>query len=349
MTRSLSRTSVVVVIALLAAHVSVAHAQSFVVRGSASLWHSPNMERTSGEDVKANPIRLGDLAYDNHFMNAGQAPNWGFLVPLGPPAPERAVLDGGNVDFGETLLRGVLHPETLPDVATPAQPYLLDVPKADAVMVVEPYYMFRNKLTAYRVSTFGGNGAPGSVFDTLPTHALSGAPTILVAPERAGCCENMVWSIRFYDLARGTVLDLDCPPGQCGDLVFARPEPDGPLIVAMEVFQTVPGIGSVIETRLAVVEPDGTLAASGRLAYASRDRAVGVSPTWAACASRVLAAKGSPYAVTELTAAKKLDDGRWAFRFDSGAVARTWVIDGVSSRESPPVVFAPPKRHQDKG
>lgn len=331
-----------------AATPAAAPAQPLVVDGPVAIWHSPNMAPAATALVTPGPVRLGDLAYDNHFLGTGRAPDWNFLTPLRAPAPGLARIEGDAVVFAATGKRFALRPDTLPDVATPAAPYLLGAPAADSVLVVEPFYLFRNKETAYRVSAAARDGAPGPRFDSLPTHALAGAPDVLVAPERAGCCENMTWSIRFYDLAAGRVSVLDCPAGRCGDLVLARPEKNGPLVVAMEVFETMVGLGSVVETRLAVVAPDGTIAAAGRIAHAARNATTGLAANWTACASRVLVAKGSPYAVANMTAARRLDDGRWAFRFDSAGESATWTVDGVSDRATPPVVFAS-KRHQEKG
>ena len=318
-----------------------AEAEVVVVEGATAGWHSRNMELAKANLVPAKTTPLGQLAYDDHFLNTGRAPAWDFLSPLPAPDPRTARLEGGTVTFPASGRRVVLDPHTLPDVATPAAPFLLAVPAAETILVVEPYYLFQSKLTAYRVTAYKADGTPGPRFDSLPTHAMAGAPNILVAPERAGCCEDMTWSIRFYDLAAGTMNVLDCPPGRCGDLVLARADETGALLVAFEVFETAAGAGSVVETRLFVVAPDAALLAAGRLAHALQDSAVGTAPEWAACASRVLAAEGSPYAVAQLTAMRRLDDGRWAIRFDAESESSTWTIEGVSDEEVPEVVFSP--------
>ena len=320
-------------------------AEQLHVDGGSTLWHSPNIASAETNLVERSGMRLGALAYDEHFLNSGSPPAWDFLQRLVAPEPHTARLGDGKVSFPASGREVALDPSTLPDVATPAAPFLLGVPAADSILAVEPYYLFRNKQTAYRLSAFKTDGSPGPRFDSLPTHTIPGLPHVLVAPERAGCCENMTWSIRFYDLTSGTVRTFDCPPGRCGDLVFARPEPDGPLLVAYEVFETLPGIGSLVETQLFVVAPDGTPLAAGRLAHATHDETVGAVPDWAACASRVLAAEGSPYAVARLTGMRQVDQDSWAFRFDAPGETRTWIVKGVSEESRPSTLLASSQRN----
>lgn len=321
---------------MIAAH---AGAEPFVVDGPSAKWHSRNMELSKANLVPAKTLRLGRLAYDNHFLNTGRPPAWDFLSALPAPAPGVARLEDNALVFPMTGRRVVLEQVALPDIATPAAPFLLEVPGAGTVLVVQPYYLFRSKLTRYWVTAYRSDGTRGPRFDSLPTHVMKGAPDILVAPERAGCCENMTWSVRFYDLSTGAVDAIDCPAGRCGDLVLARPDEAGPLLLAFEVFDTIVGAGSVVETRLFVIAPNGKPLAAGRLAHATADSAVGTTQEWAACASRVLASEGTPYAVSRLTAIRGLDDGRWAVRFDTKTGSRTWTIDGVSTQKVPSVVF----------
>ncbi len=324
-------------------------AGTVTVHGAKVLWHSPNTEKVDADQIAAGTERLGEQAYDDHFMNTGRAPEWRFLEPLARPAATAARIEGEAVVFPLSGRRTGLSTASFPDVATPAAPFLLDDPKSRSVLVVQPFYLFRSKETRYRVSVHGADGSGGPVFDSLPTHRLAGTPGVLVAPERAGCCENMTWDIRFYNLAKGSVDAFTCPPGQCGDLVLARPEPGGPLFLAYEVFQTQLGVGSVIETRMIVVSAAGRPLAAGRLGFAARNPSVGIAPEWAACASRVLVSDGSPYAVKNLDSVAKLEDGRWGFRFETPKGPRIWAISGLWDGKSPEFVFDHPKNDPGRG
>ncbi len=346
--RSVLRILAVVFGAVLAATAPSA-AGTVTVHGAKLLWHSPNAERVAAGQVAAGAERLGEQAYDHHFQTTGRAPEWRFLEPLGRPDAATARIEDGTVLFPLSGKRIGLSTASFPDVATPAAPFLLGDPKSRSVLVVQPFHLFRSKETRYRVAVRDPQGTAGAVFDSLPTHRLAGAPGILVAPERAGCCENMTWDIRFYDLARGSVDAFTCPPGQCGDLLLARPASDGPMFLAYEVFQTQPGVGSVIETRLVVVSAAGKPLGAARLSFAARNEKVGVAPEWAACASRVLVSDGSPYAVKNLDSVAELGDGRWGFRFETPKGPKTWAISGTWHGTTPAFIFDKPKNDPGRG
>lgn len=323
--------------------------QSLIASETSALWHSPNITIEELLIESPDSEKLGNMAYDHHFMNTGTAPLWDFLLPLKPATSTVAQIKDGMVVFPASGRTVILEPETLPELASPAEPFVLGVPSVESVLIVEPYYMFRDKQTAYRVSTHRLDGTPGPRFDSLPTHRIQGVDNILVAPERAGCCENATWSIRFYDISAGNITEFDCPPGRCGDLVLARPKTNGPIVIAMEVFETKPGIGSAVETRLTVIASTGKTLASGRIAHATLNAKTGWTPDFTACASRVLVAKGSPYAVVNLTAVKELADGRWAFQFDTSDRAVVLVLDGVSLQEAPAFFFLSSNIDPSKG
>lgn len=323
-------------------------AETVVVRGAKLLWHGPNVEKADAGIVAPEKTMLGDQAYDHHFLNTGMAPEWPFLEPLGKPPIDVALIKKDVIVFpvsGKTIS---LDTSSFPDMATPAAPYLLHDPEFGSVLVVQPFYMFRSKETRYRVSLYTSKGEFLREYDSLPTHRLTGGPGVLVAPERAGCCENMTWNIRFFNPESGGVSLFTCPPGKCGDLVLNRSQSDGALGLVYESFETLPGAGSIVETRLIVISPAGETLADGRLAYAVKDPSTGVAPEWAACASRVLLADASPYAAKNLDRITRLTDGRWAFRFETPAGPKAWAVSGVSDRQTPGFEFRSSKKRPEE-
>ncbi len=327
--------------ALTAALLAAVPATALDVTGMSALWHGSSLTRLPAQQARApGPAeRLGNLAYDGHFIRLGYPPEWPFLLPLQAPDPHVARIEGDRVLFVSSGAEVHLSKDVYPDVATPAATFLLSAPRGDRVLIVQPYYMFRDKATRYVVSVHDTDGVAGPSFNSLPTHALAGDPGILVAPERAGCCENMTWSIRFYDLQSGSMTTFDCPPGRCGDLVLARHAGTGDLILGVEQLETRLGQGVIVETRLAVVSPGGREIVGGRLVFAARDNQFGMTGPDIPCANRTLVAVRSPYALSNLVSAEPAAGGAWVFRFATPSGEEAWSAAAPMASERPVVRF----------
>lgn len=298
------------------------------------------MRRVEATDAAAPRAPLAEIAYDRHFLDHGLPTPWPFLERLAAPPPEVARLDGDMVVFPG----GVRRPfdrTAIPDIATPAAPFLLAVPAARRIIAAAPYYLLRDKETRYAVTVFNETGDRQALFDALPTHALAGVPDVLAAPERTGCCETTAWTIRFFDLAAKSVAAYGCPPGECGDLVLARLD-GGRLLLAIEEFETHLGEGAVVITRLDVVSPRGPAEASARFVHAIRDPSAGIASE-GECASRVMAAERSPYAIRNLISVTSTADGAWTVRFATPHGPESWTFTGAAGSPAPTVSF--PLRH----
>ena len=327
--------------ALTAALLVAVPATALDVNGMSALWHGSSLTRLPAQQEEGSgpAKRLGDLAYDGHFIRLGYPPEWPFLLPLQAPDPHVARIEGDRVLFAASGAEVQLSKDVYPDVATPAAPFLLSAPGRDSVLVVQPYYMFRDKATRYVVSVYDTDGTAGPSFSSLPTHALAGHPGILVAPERAGCCENMTWSIRFYELQGGSMTTFDCPPGRCGDLVLARHAGTGDFIIGIEQLETRLGQGVIVETRLAVISPAGQEIVGGRLVFAARDTEFGLAGPDIPCANRTLVAVRSPYALNKLVSAEPSAGGAWVFRFANPSGEEAWSAAAPMASERPVVHF----------
>jgi hypothetical protein len=310
---------------------AAASAETLTVGGPAASWHGANVEAAAVTPF-SGPA-LGDNAYDRHFLMTGAPPEWPFLTPLAAaPAAIARIEDGGVVFASGARVR--LTGAGIPDIATPAVPYLLFAPAAERLLAVEPYYLLRDKETRHVVTVYTPDGRATAHFDTLPTHALAGIPDVLVAPSRTGCCETMMWSVRVYDLAAGTVFAKDCPPGQCGDVVLARLA-GGELLLGMEEFATYPAEGSSVTTRLMVMSARGVPLAGATFVHAHRDASIGVANT-GTCGTRTLVADRSPFALPNLVAVTPAQDGVWTIRFAQSA----WHVIGLAEA-APDVAFLP--------
>jgi hypothetical protein len=311
---------------------ATASAETLTVSGPTASWHGANVEATMSPP-SAGPA-VGDNAYDHHFLVTGAPPEWPFLTAL-PAAPSRiARIENGEVVFTASGARVRLTGTGIPDIATPAEPYLLYAPAAERLLAVEPYYLLRDKETRYVVTVYTPDGHATAHFDTLPTHALAGLADVLVAPARTGCCETMMWSVRVYDLTSGTVFAKECPPGQCGDMVLARLA-GGELLLGMEEFATYPAQGSSVTTRLLVMSSRGAPLANATFVHAYRDASIGVANT-GTCGTRTLVADRSAFALPSLAAVTPAPDGAWTIRFKQSA----WRVSGLADT-APDVSFLP--------
>ena len=310
---------------------ATASAQTLTVSGPTASWHGANAEAMA--TAAAPGSALGDNAYDHHFLTTGAPPEWPFLVPLAAAPAAIARIENGDVVFASGA-RVRLTGAGIPDIATPAIPYLLSAPAAERLLAVEPYYLLRDKETRHVVTVYTLDGRATARFDTLPTHALAGIADVLVAPSRTGCCETMMWSVRFYDLAAGTVFAKDCPPGQCGDMVLARLA-GGELLLGLEEFATYPALGSSVTTRLLVMSTRGLPLAGATFVHAHRDASIGVANT-GTCGTRTLVADRSPFALPNLVAVEPASNGAWTIRFAQSA----WHVTGVAEA-APDISFLP--------
>jgi hypothetical protein len=310
---------------------ATASAETLTVSGPTAAWHGANVEAATLTPSKGPA--LGDNAYDHHFLMTGAPPEWPFLTPLAAAPAAIARIEDGEVVFASgTRVR--LTGAGIPDIATPAIPYLLSAPAAERLLAVEPYYLLRDKETRHVVTVYTPDGRATARFDTLPTHALAGIADVLVAPSRTGCCETMMWSMRFYDLTAGTVFAKDCPPGQCGDLVLARLR-GGELLLGLEEFATYPAQGSSVTTRLLVMSGRGTPLAGATFVHAHRDASIGVANT-GTCGTRTLVADRSPFALPNLVAIEPAADAAWTIRFAQSA----WHVSGITEA-APDIAFLP--------
>jgi hypothetical protein len=252
-----------------------ARAEWQLIRGD-YLWLSANMRvvanPAAGEKNMPESTDLSLKAYHRHFDEYGQAPPWTFLKPLTPEASALAELDGYTLKFLRTGSQTKLDVGRIPVGSSPAQPYLMTTADSAFVLAVLPYYFVQCKDNDYLVWVFTAGGEFKYLWRTLPTHFLQGQPQLLVAAEKAGCCESLRFSFRFYNLADGSVSAYACPEGFCGDVVFEELAPDGPLLIGLEVLGGLRDVGASLLTNIFVVGRDGGLQASCSLLEARPGR-----------------------------------------------------------------------------
>jgi hypothetical protein len=317
--------------------------------GEAVTWHSPNIQpaasdnsvlRNIGGPPTEGRVALGLLAYNRLFEATGVPPAWKFLRPLQVAPAALATIAGGNVLFPRSGMRAALRRSELPPEAEQAPPYLLSDSSADWVLVVYPYYLFGGKETRYVVDLYSDHGTWRSRFDTIPTHVLVSNPSLLISPERAGCCESLRWSFRFYEVHWGTTSEYTCPEARCGDVVFAKLGPEGPLVLALEVLGESPTRKPVAETRLFVISDEGVLLASGAFAYATREAGgsdLGMGQT---CAVPERVAARSPFAVANLLSVMPAPGAqKWLVWFRGDGGSKGWEVRSTWERNPAASVF----------
>ncbi|MBD3306678.1 hypothetical protein GF339_09680 [candidate division KSB3 bacterium] len=298
------------------------------------LWFSANvteiaeLETHKAEITPDPPLR--ELVYNRHFEQKGFPPPLEFLRPLKKGASPVARIEGQQIIFPRAGRQIPLNTSIVPSWADAATPYLLSTPGTDWVVAVYPYYFYQCKDNAYYTEVYSEQGELLSTFDTLPTHVSARNPYLLIAPEKSGCCDSLRWSVRFYNLHEGSVVDLSCPEGFCGDVLFTRLEEDGPFVVAQEILGAVSGIGVSLQTHIFIIGQDGALLASGKIIHAVRDSGLHKS----------MMPSSSPYAISNLMAIDPApENNTWLIHFGAATERRTVSLVSIANDPPPAVVF----------
>ena len=286
---------------------------------------APGIERTS------KPRDLSSNAYHRHFDEHGEAPPWGFLKPLIREVESIANLKGFTIKFHETGTERELDVASIPNNSSLAKPYLLSTVDKTYVLAVLPYYFALCKDNNHLVWVFTDKGDFRFLWRSLPTHYLKGQPHLLVAAEKAGCCESLRFSFRFYDLAGGSIREYSCPEGLCGDVLFEELEPDGPLLIGLEILAGIRGLGASLLTNLFLVGRDGVQMGSCSLLTASR--------SWTGSTHEF-----REESVVSLSSLRHVSTDReqghgWIVEFAQGEASTTYRFDGEPMRSPPTVVY----------
>jgi len=333
--------SVPIVMAILFVGARSSAAPSFQIVSDRFLWTSANLVEThfqektpeKGKD-EGPPLPLGLFSFQNHFERHGTPPPMEFLMPLNPGPSSFAEMKKDHILFKKTERKIPLHPGRMPEGATPAQPYLLPLPEMNRVAVVYPYYLFQDKEDRFVTKVYSDEGVLLSTYDSLPTHVLRDNPALLVSPERSGCCESFKWTIRFYHLRQNSVSSYGCPEGFCGDVLFTRLGPGGPLFIAQETVGKLSEIGVSLQTNLYVVGKEGDLLASGKILFALRQPH----------GEKRIAESLQPYSISNLLSVDPLPGGRsFVLRFGLEGNRAALRLDATYQGMTPCVVFARPK------
>jgi len=325
-------------------------ADTFKVVQSDFFWSSPNLikadpiERKDEKAGRKKPsVPLGTMSYQNHFELYGTPPPLDFLLPLKKGPSPLADIKNGHILFRKTGKKLPLNSSAVPSWANSVSPYPVPIPGIDRVLVIYPYYVYRNKENRYMAELYSIQGALLSTFDNLPTHVSLDNPSLLVSPERSGCGEFFKWSIRFYKLRDGSVSEYSCPEGFCGDLLFIKLGKNGPFFIALEMVARTSEIGASMQTNFFVVDHEGTLSASGKTLYAVRQPNL----------DRRRVGSLSPYAISNLISIDRTDGkDSWIIRFGNGDQRYALKLISTHSDPTPSVIYLLPKDpslYQKKG
>jgi len=254
-------------------------AETFKVVDTEFFWSSSNFTKaepiedrmSKGKAPRKESIPLGEISYQDHFTLHGTPPPFHFLSPLKEGDSSLAEINDGHIFFRKNGKKIPLNKSAVPSGADPASPYLLFHPNLDRVLVVYPYYFYQCKENRYFTEVYTDRGILLSTFDSLPTHISLNNPSLLISPEKSGCCDSLKWSIRFYHLRDGSFSEYSCPEGFCGNVLFARLRSKGTFVIALEIVGKVGEIGASIQTNFFIVGDDGRLLASGKTIYAVRE------------------------------------------------------------------------------
>ncbi len=303
------------------------------------LWSSSNLTEVTPLRMKQDPDQIRgtspvrERSYRNYFDQNGGPPPYPFLRSMKGVHPSIAQIMDGCILFPKTGEKvPVIAPSSprFPPGANPVPPYLLTTPNGKWVLAIYPYYLYQDKENRHLTEVYTAQGDRVAVYESLPTHVLASNPDLFVSPERSGCCESLKWSIRFYNPRGGSVSEFSCPEGSCGDVLFTKLEPKGPLIVIEEIVGRTDEIGASMQTNVHVVEPDGKLAASGKTLYAVR--ATGLS--------RKKIDSLSPFAISNLVSVEP-DPGKlgWLFHFEINGERRVLKLVSTETQPAPSVTF----------
>lgn len=314
-------------------------AENFTVVDNEYLWFSSNLtevlehenqEERITNDRSLNDPPLSELVYNRYFDQHGFPPPLDFLRPLKKGASPVAQIEDQQIIFPRTGRRIALNTSSVPLWADAATPYLLSNPGTEGVLVVYPYYFYQCKDNSYYTEVYSDSGTLLYTFDTLPTHVSVSNSHLLVSSEKSGCCDSLRWSVRFYNLYEGSMLDLSCPEGFCGDVLFTRLGEEGPFIVAQEILGVVSEIGASLQINISIVDQDGTLLASGKIIHAVYE------PNLQNPRIQSL----SPYAISKLLTIEPLSkENNWLIHFGGNTEKRVLRLVSTSNDTTPAVVF----------
>jgi hypothetical protein len=326
-------------------------AETFEVVEREFFWSSSNLTKLDPvqdmESKKISPKRksppLKTLSYKNHFDLYGTHPSFKFLLPLTEGDSSLAQIKDGHIFFRNTGKKIPLNRSIIPSWANPVPPYLVRIPMIDRVLVVYPYYIYQDKENRYVTEMYSDRGILLSTFESLPTHVSLDNPYLLVSPERSGCCESLKWSIRFYNLRKGSFSEYSCPEGFCGDVLFTKIGDRGPFLIVQEIVGKMSEIGASMQTNFFIVENDGTLSASGKTIHAIREPNLD---------KRRLESL-SPFAISNLISIGPLHGKEsWIIHFVVGNQRKALKLVSIYPDPAPSVIYLLPKDpslHQKKG
>lgn len=310
-----------------------AYPQTFKVVEKEFLWLSSNFTKTDSKQASKGEkglLPLSSFSFRNHFDSHGTPPPFHFLLPLTAGPSPLAEIKDGYLLFRKTGKKISLSRSVVPSYATRVPPYLLPIPRRDRVLVVYPYYVYQDRENRYVTEIYSDQGALLSTFDNLPTHASLHHPDLLISPEKSGCCDSLKWSIRFYNLEKGSVAEYSCPEGFCGDLLFTKLGDRGPFFIALEIVGKAGEIGASMQTNFYIVEEDGTLSATGKTIYLVREPNV----------NRRRLDSLSPYAISNLISMDLLPGkDSWIIHFDVRGQRTALKLVSASSDIAPAVVY----------
>lgn len=326
-------------ISFLIQHVELAKAENFIVVENDLHWYSANLTEVPVDQIHTIQFKkdyfpayhapLGHMAYNKHFDTFGSPPSLNFLHPLKKGSPLAKIQDE-HVVFMKAGKKVPLNSTIVPSYADGANPYLLSIPDLDRVLVAYPYYLFQDKDNVCITEMYSGSGSLLTTFSTVPTHVSANNPSLLIAPERSGCCDSLRWSIRFFDLKQDSVSEYSCPEGFCGDVLFTKFGRNGPFLIAQEIVENIGEIGSSLQTNIYIVENDGALSASCKIIHAIHDPNI----------SKHVMNAASPYAVSNLLAVDPLPErNTWLIRFGVEGKKKTLKLVSIYKDPVPSVVF----------
>jgi hypothetical protein len=316
-------------------------ANNFIVVEDEFQWRSSNLMLIKSREIchlqstkgkpSENPSRLGRMAYNNHFDSFGSPPPLDFLYPLQKGAPNLAEIRGQYVAFRKTGKRVMLNSSLVPAWAEPATPFLMSSPESYWVFLVYPYYVCQGKENEYFTKVYSEEGKFLYTFHSFPTHLAKNNPYLLVSPERAGCCDSLKWTVRFYDLHEGSVSDYSCPEGFCGDVLFTKLGGEGPFVLLQEIIGATSGVGGSLQTNIYFIDKEGVLSASGKIICAFRSMME---------LRKERLTDLSPYSISKLFSIEPTsEDDSWMLCFKSDARKLSLKLTGKSTDITPAVLL----------
>jgi len=292
----------------------------------------PKQDSKSLKGKKTQPLKA--LSYKSYLDQKGSHPPYPFLKPINKNNRSIAEIKNGRLLLRKTGKSISLDTPSFPQGASPVPPYLLTTPNGKWILVVYPYYLHQDKENKYLTEVYTEQGNRVATYDSLPTHFLASRPDLFVSPERTGCCESLKWTIRFYRPNQGWVSEYSCPEGFCGDILFTKLGDRGPFIIVQEIAGKVGEVGASMQTNFYIVENDGSLSASGKTLYASRESYL----------DQKRIESLSPFAISKLISIEPLPEkGSWLLLFEAGDQRKGLKLTSKHTDPVPSPVFLLPK------